>query len=346
MNWVREAGAESCIASHELARSVEQALGPVFVAPSDAELAIEARVRHVERGAGWAARIVVSDRLGRVLGERELASKVPDCRALDPQILLVIVLAIDPEVALEHLPVELLQPLQTTGDPAAELLAELRAEARARGLAPTAAASEHPPPARHDSTAPRPTAEPPRPRADTREEPHVTLSAGLAGGLGALPKPSAGPSLGLGLSLPRPWSVGLTLIWWPANDAALAAPTSRGNVVHFQMALGALSLCATLLRLHASEWRGCGGLAAGVLWTDASALTQPANVTRGNIGPTLSTEVAVPLVSRLLALLTVAAELPLLRERFSYRDPRGAERELFSPARIALWARLALGVMF
>jgi len=47
---------------------------------------------------------VVSDAQGANQGERRLSSERADCRALAPQIELLIVLAVDPEIALEPVP--------------------------------------------------------------------------------------------------------------------------------------------------------------------------------------------------------------------------------------------------
>src|SRR5688572_5319463 len=61
LNFVREPGAESCIASIELAQLIERQLGrPVFVPAAEAVVAIEGSVRK-EPGRGYLARIAVSD---------------------------------------------------------------------------------------------------------------------------------------------------------------------------------------------------------------------------------------------------------------------------------------------
>jgi hypothetical protein len=350
LNWVRAADAESCIASHELSHVIEELLGPVFVAPSDAELSIEGLVRHELHGAGWAARIVVSDQHGQQLGERELTSPSAGCHALDPQIVLVIALAIDPEVALEHLPTELLEPLQTPGDPAAELLAELRegAGARAQPSEHHAADTKPDEQAKAPTTTSKPAGNSEHSRAHTRDARAVrlALSGGFATGVKLLPKASAGPLLGVTLQLPRPWSIALTTVLWLENDAALTDPGAAGGAVHFRMALGTLSLCASLARFAAIDWSGCAGMALGVRWSDAGVLAHPSDATRWEAAPALSSAISFTRFEPFVFALAIAGDLPLWRERFTYRDARGFKRGLLTPGVVAAWGWLSAGLLF
>jgi hypothetical protein len=273
-----------------------------------------------------------------------------NCRALDPQIVLVIALAIDPEVALEHLPTELLAPLQTQGDPAAELLAELRAEAEAR-TQPREDSVAHPKPdARPTPQAatsePAEKSERSRAPAPASRSVRLALSGGFAAGVKLLPKVSAGALLGLTLQLPRPWSIALTTILWLENDAALARPTSGSAAVHFLMGLGTLSLCASIVRLASTDWNGCAGMALGLRWSDAAALAHPANATRWEAAPMLSSGLSFARFDPLLLSMAVASDLPLERERFTYRDARGFDRVLFTPGPVAVWGWLSAGIIF
>lgn len=84
LSWVRLAGAEQCIATHELARRVEARLGRrSFVSASQAELSFEGRIERDARHDAWLATVVVSDRQGRMLGRRELRARGAECAAID-----------------------------------------------------------------------------------------------------------------------------------------------------------------------------------------------------------------------------------------------------------------------
>jgi hypothetical protein len=96
--WVRSDGADACIGGKELAEAVEKILGRrVFVSASAADVAVEG---HVDRAAdGWKATLRISGDHGAVLGDRELESQGPDCRAMDASLAFVIAVMIDPDAA-------------------------------------------------------------------------------------------------------------------------------------------------------------------------------------------------------------------------------------------------------
>src|SRR5579871_2651613 len=103
LGWVRLPGAESCIATRDLARDVEQRLGKaVFVSPAQAEVIVEGRIEAVTGGeAAFRARLTLTNAQGAVLGTRDL--DVPagsTCRSIDDQLSLVIALLIDPDAIL------------------------------------------------------------------------------------------------------------------------------------------------------------------------------------------------------------------------------------------------------
>src|SRR3954451_7860055 len=182
LNWVRDPGAESCIPSGELARVIESMFGPVFVAPSDAELAIEGLIWPLPTEGGFRARISVTDRRGVRMGMRELSSAAPSCRSFDAAIALVIGMSIDPELGVAQLPPELLDSLTGEADPGAALLAELhaaepkpQAESRPAVAVPVVEAST---PSQQLTAAPAAKGQPLR----------VQLEAGYAAGLALLPQ--------------------------------------------------------------------------------------------------------------------------------------------------------------
>jgi hypothetical protein len=187
LSWVREPGAESCIAAPELGARIERLVGPVLVAPPLAQVSVEGHVaRH---GRRYEARVVVSDARGAVLGERDVQGadaapgREPDCRALDDQLAFVIAVAIDPNAALAELPGE----LAPEGDPGGELLVELEANP--------------PRPARLVARAQAPRSRVSTVPASADEAPSLHFVAALGAGVegGALPSASLLPQLELGL---------------------------------------------------------------------------------------------------------------------------------------------------
>ncbi|HEX7664300.1 MAG TPA: hypothetical protein VF407_07320 [Polyangiaceae bacterium] len=92
LSWVRLPGTESCLPAAELSTRVEAKVGrAVFVSPSVADIAIEARAEKSPEGV----RIVVQGtaRDGDVLGTRELGGK--DCKSLEDSLVLVVALMVD-----------------------------------------------------------------------------------------------------------------------------------------------------------------------------------------------------------------------------------------------------------
>lgn len=346
LNWVRDAGATECIASHRLAALIERMLGPVFAVPADAELAIEGRVFRAER---WRARIAVSDRAGTLLGTRELESGAESCRALDAQIVLVVAMAIDPEVADVGLPPELLAELDYHGDSAEELLSELRATKRE--------APPPPPPSNPSASAAAESASARQPRLRAAPAPEhtapglhdfrVALLADFALGLGI--QPTLGSAAGLGASLqPLPsWTLALSLQWWFDKEAPIEVATDTGVAVGFQLAQATPVVCLSLLRATALRWSGCVGGSVSVRWTDATDLLRPRSDARVDFGPSLATELWLGPFGPLAPRIGAALHAPLNRARYRYRDGvSGSDRTLFEPAMAQAWAYLGAALLF
>jgi hypothetical protein len=156
LSWVRLAGADSCVATQELARDVETLLGrTVFVSASAADVSVEGRIE--PKHGGFHAVISIRDEKGALLGTREIDGHAP-CSSMREELALIIAVLIDPD-AMNHPPAP--QP------------------------APTPAPA--PPPAPTPTPAPEPPrAPPPKPRW------HLDGGASLAGELGLLPHATLG----------------------------------------------------------------------------------------------------------------------------------------------------------
>jgi len=204
----------------------------------------------VRRGQRYAARIVVSEAGGRVLGERDVVGaeaargEEPDCRTLDDQLAFVIAVAIDPNAALAELPGD----LAPEGDPGAELLADLQADP------------------------PRPT---PRNAGSSTQD--ASLAAGesepeersarlhvvgaLGGGLGLGMLPSAHPAVAL--------EAGTGLAWFMQRAHVALGPSqavaAQGAAVELSwLELGAAS-CARVLAGSELALELCAGVLVGHL---------------------------------------------------------------------------------
>ena len=120
LSWARLEGAESCIGSLPLALGVERRLGrSLFVAPAQAQLAVEGHVSRLSGASGWAALIRVADVQGRVLGERELRTVEPSCASLDDPLLVVVSLLLDPDALATASPPAVASPSPAPPPPSA-----------------------------------------------------------------------------------------------------------------------------------------------------------------------------------------------------------------------------------
>jgi hypothetical protein len=94
LRWNAEPG---CIQAAPLARAVEGRLGRTVFGPGP-EFLIDG-VLERGRPSGWKATLSLVDAGGNVLGSREVSTKEEACPAIEPRLLLVIALMIDPSAA-------------------------------------------------------------------------------------------------------------------------------------------------------------------------------------------------------------------------------------------------------
>jgi hypothetical protein len=248
LSWVREPGAEGCIAATELGQRVEQIVGPVLASAPEGQVSIEGRI--ARDGAGYVAHVLVSDRSGAILGRREVRSQASDCRALDDQLAFVIAVAIDPDAALAELPGEFGQG----GEPGAELLAEM--EARPPAPAPFARRATASAPASGQALAPA------TPDDDDDADDGLGASVGvsLTGGVGVLPDPGPGAAAEVEL---------ITGHWSHRARAALWLPHTEELDGQASAELGVLQLgiatCPELWAQGDFALSLCGGAVAAEL---------------------------------------------------------------------------------
>jgi hypothetical protein len=350
LNWVREPGAEACMSSQMLARAIEQLLGPVFERPADAELAIEGRIGRDAAGA-WTVSIRITDARGAVLGTRELSSTEPNCHVLDAQVVLVIGMAIDPEIALRGLPDELLAAFPAQNDAAAQLLADLRAEhdAAQASVAPAAqsAADDASAATANATSEPGPVAKPEPAEAPEPPGWRVEPYAGVAASVGLQPATSAGIALGVRVQAPSWWGIELSGVFWLPVDAALAASATREpGAVRFSALQTTLAFCPRMVETVYWLWSACAGGTLGSRSYDVGPLEQQAGPTRFYWAPTLGSELMFRPWRPVFVQAAFAAGIVLPRDHYQYEDTAGRARDLFVPSAAAAWGMLAAGAHF
>jgi len=324
-----------------MATLVEQLLGPVFAAPAEAELAAEVHLRVAATG-GWEALVTISDAAGHVLGRRELRIDAEDCRALERPLLLVIALAIDPELGAEQLPAQLLAEFNDGRDPAQDLLEQLGSEPappRAPGVSATIDGGSAP------ATKPR--------QATTRSSAQgltaapdwqLRLQGSAVLSPGALPGWAAGVELGVELEPPHVWPLRLAGSFWPGSDADGPQPAGAPLGVRFAMAQLSLSTCP--LRFAARSWgfQACAGVLVAQRWTASSELDRSPGVSRTSLGPLLRTAVGYDWSRDFASLLALELHVPLTRDIFTYTETDGQAYPLFRPAALTFSAYLGIEV--
>lgn len=315
LSWVRPAGAEGCISTPALARSVEERLRrPVFVSAAAAHVSVEGLVRPVARPAGWTATLTLRDASGAPLGTREIHRDGADCHVLDASLALVIAVMIDPDARPdEPAPAAPTPPPAPAPEPRTVVEKEIvRVEVPAKPVPP-------PKPWRFDGGAAATLLVGPLPGAAFGAEAH-------------------------GLLVPPGWPAleGYGAIY-PGSTKAIAG----GGETTVSFAVLGGGICPLQHhgdRLHAYA---CVQGQLGVISARSKGLT--VDVPNEHL-PFLASAVAMRASLRLVGPLAVRAGagfvVPWLRHRFEYVDGAGAERELHRMAPVAFQTDLGLGVIF
>lgn len=321
LSWVRDEGAESCIAGARLGRALEELVGPILRSASEAERSLEGFVRRVPGTARWQVRLRVFAQDGRELGVRELEREASDCAALDRAILLVAALAVAPDDAALPLAIERLTLEQ---EPGATLLKELE---------------EHPPVV---ASPPSPivATDPARSGPPTLERAAPTLIGEIAlagaGSYGLLPDLRPGARLSARLRTRWGLSAALALHAW----ARSTVDSYEGARVTFRAADATLSGCAA-----PSSGRFtldlCVGATSGARWVRTEGSHRALNPTRAYWGPSLTAELSYRFASRWFLQLSLTGLALWPRDRFTYVDASGRSFAVFEPSRFA--GSLALG---
>ncbi len=307
LNWVRMPGAESCISPQALARAVEERLGrPLLVPLARAEWSLEGRV---ERRAGqWIATLSASRDDGRS-GARSVSIDAPDCAALDPQLVAVVTLLLDPTWTGDAAPPTPPAPSPPSPPPVAA------APVRERAI-----------------TNPAPPA--PRPRRTW-----VGLDVGFA--LGWLPAPAPSFRVEAGLA---PWGPSARIVASLGAIGPLRHSVGAPGVdADFLSLHGELALC---LSRPAAQWASlCPGVVVGALHGTAIGSARDLDAWSPALGVSLRTRFEFPLSEGWRVIASIGATLPLLWPRFALASAAGeaVAQEIGPEAPVALGAELGVG---
>lgn len=302
LGWARLDGAEKCIGTQELARSVESLLGrATFVSAAEAELAVEGRVEKKKEG-GFRAVLSIATAKGEAQGSREL-EVAGACSELNEPVALAIALLIDPDAELGTKPAA-----KPPDPPAPPVLPSPPAPAPVKTVV---------------VTVPVPAPERPVWSGD--------VYAGFAMGFGSMPNPSPGVVAGASLTPPHFVPFESVLTFFAPHDEE--AP--REAFVRFYALQGGGFLCPLAHQGSLGGVRACGGFTGGFIVADGEGFDREDPDESGIYG-TFGVSVRGRGTLRVYELfhLGLAAELtvPFFRPDFVYGAADGATLRIFQPA--------------
>jgi len=342
LNWVRLAGAESCISAAALAQRVETRVGrALFVAIGRAGVFVDGHVSpSLDRG--WKVTLELSEPGGKVLGRREMQFATADCSAIDEAVALVIAVTLYPNTSLVGSGIAL--------DPSTT--ASLQA---LFGQEPV-----DPDPSSLPSTTPEPVpvlaAQPARPRIDAAEPARassppstrspgwsVAADAAAAGGLGQLPGASLGVAAHVAITPPSAWPIEVGFVLFPAKTARSEQASGR---VRFDLLAASLALCP-----WQPEWLPalvfCAGAEVGRLRVRSEGFPEGDTTAHDAIANAMG---AARLRARLIGALELRAALvlavALAQHRYTVQTDDGGTATLFRVAQLGARAELGLALAF
>ena len=336
-SWVRLPGAEGCVAQAELAANVEARIGrPVFVRPASALVLIEGRIAPGTNG-GFEAVIAISDRDGRLYGERPLALAGTDCRALDDVVALVIAVTLRGSAQGIPLPPEISAQLEALfGDEPSTL----DPSTLPKGPDPVSAPAE---PAR-DQPVPVPA------QTEESRAPSVLrfgLDASIAVASGLQPSGTLAPGARLFASYRDVATLALSGASAIAQEHDVEDTSSRPpmrGTLELRLWYVALAACAQPGAVLGGTLELCARFGLGELDAQASDFEKNDRSTQrcSELGPELDWR--APLTGPLYARLGLGIPIRLSRPKFSYRQTNGTLDTAFQTDRVGVYGELAFGI--
>jgi hypothetical protein len=311
LSWVRLEGAEECVATQPLARSVEERLGrSVFVSAADADLSVEGRVER--KNKTWRAHVEVRDPTGKLLGTRDLESAEASCESLRAPLALALAVMIDPDAAL--------------------------------GPKPTATPTPTPTPT--PTLAPTPTLTPtlaptPVPAPTSKWDVQGFVGPGITVGL--VPDVGWGITGGGLVGSPLPFVGGKATATYVFETAV---PVEGGASVRMSALLGSLAYCPLLLRDARFSVAVCAGGASGLIFVRGVGFAVARSELRGTIAAQVDARASVRLVGPLTVGMGADVLVPLVRDTIAFTRADGSQKAAFEPSPAAFAADISLGVRF
>lgn len=308
LSWVREQGAEQCIAGGALESELAKALAAEHI--EKASVSIEGVVTRSEAEGVFRAHLRVLDALDRPVGLREIVSPGPDCAALVPS--LVLVLSFLVELSSRSLPAE---AAKQQADP------EL-------------------PPALHRAT----HAESTPPPAERDRRYLFELSASLAIGLKMNPDVGVGPALGLRVRTPLRLALLLRAAYFPGGDTAIISPGAEPASVTFHSVQTDGALCFPILDSGPWWLSTCLGATWLARRAKVSALDGASPQTRSLVGANAALQLAYAVSSRLFVGLDAGTAGFRRRDSYVVQDTQGDAQQVFRTTHFVGSFALGLGV--
>lgn len=321
-------GADSCIATQALARSVEERLGRhVFVSAAEADVSVEGRIEKRAGHPGWHAVITIRDAKGALLGTRELDRPDAACAAMNEPLALVIAVMIDPEAKLSSSPT----PLPPQPPPTAT-------------TAPTSPPPppDLPPPVSTQPVAPPPDTTTPQPHAKEpwrfQGEALGTVSSGLA------PEVAFGGTVAGMLFVPK---IPIALRAY----ASLYVPTKAsddGARASFDLITFGGAICPTLRR-PAIILMLCFGGHLGAIRSHPETQGRDIQDKTGALWNAVSEgRITIPIAAPVALTGGISGVLPLLRPTFGYTrsDTAKTTASLHQVSSFAVVADVGIGFFF
>jgi hypothetical protein len=340
LNWVRLPGAEACIPAAELAQRVEQRLErSIFVVDAAATVSVDGSVQRSEQG--FVVRLALSDRTGRVLGERMLDSAGEDCRALDEAVVLIVAVTLVPQrllaagsgIKFEPATERLLQEL-FHNEPTELDVQELEP---AWGDESYAAAADVTPSAL-PGRAPAPR------RWSERQHRLLAVTGGAVLTAGYLPGLAPGLELVFTLSPAGLWPLRLSAVH--LVDRTVAASMLDAGVTHFGLSQASLAACPwqTGSQLQVQL---CTGLGLALLRTASTGYAQ-GGVDRSDLMFDAQSQLDLNwrILTHVVLRLGAGVALPFIQRRYAYQGLDGQAQPLFRTTQLTGRLGLGLGVTF
>lgn len=185
------------------------------------------------------------------------------------------------------------------------------------------------------------------------------VGAGVAVGLLNLPSVGVAPSLWARLAPADTWALEMSLDAWLDNDADLStyerdlgvhpmlvvSPTGKGSV-RFNAFEGGLAVCPYRSLLDPGELSFCAGVRGGMIEAHGIGFAQASDATRALFSIEAHARWRYHLAGPLGLSYSAGLFVPVLRDRFTYVDAFGRERDKFRLAPLAGRLDLALTLDF